>query len=172
MAIKLELQDDQYPFTGFNHTRKVARAIALDESGKVAIHFIHREDMFCDQTYYETPGGGVDEGETFEEALIRECDEELGAVVEVGEFIGEVIDAYNLIGRKNINRFYFAYIKKRKQKHFASSGDQMIKDTLYLDIDEAIKLYEGMPDTLVSGLVKQRELPILREAKRLLTKAR
>ena len=168
MPIKLEFTDDQYPFEGFTHTRKVARAVALDENGNVAIHLIVRHDVFCGQTYYETPGGGVDEGETFEEAVVRECDEELGCVVEVGEYLGEVVDAYNLIKRKNINHYFLVYIKERKQKHFASLGDLMITETRYVPIDEAIRLYENLEDTQVAKLVKQRELPILKEAKRVL----
>jgi len=37
---------------------------------------------------WEFPGGKVNGGETDQEALIRECQEELGVVVEVGERVG------------------------------------------------------------------------------------
>ena len=40
-----------------------------------------------DRTYWVFPGGGVDEGENRKEALVRECKEELGLDVEVGEMI-------------------------------------------------------------------------------------
>lgn len=169
MPIELKLLDDQYPFEGFTHTRPIARAIAFDKDGNVAIHRICRNDIFCGQTYFETPGGGVDEGETYEQALVRECDEELGAKVEVGEYLGEVIDAYNLIKRQNVNRYYIAYIKEKTHKHFASLGDTMIQETIYVPLDEAIRLYENMEDKLLAKLVKQRELPILLEAKRILS---
>ena len=168
MPIQLELEDDQYEFHGFNHVRKVARAIVLDDDGLVAIHCIHRNDMFCNQSYYETPGGGVDEGETFEEAVVRECEEELGEKIEVLKYIGEVVDAYNLIGRKNINRFYLCRFVKKTKAHFESEGDTMIQKTIHVSLDQAIALYEGQDDTLVSGLVKRRELPILLETKKML----
>jgi len=158
-------QDDQYPFSGFDHLRQVARAIVINEEGKVALHHIKRNDMFCDQEYFETPGGGVDEGETPEEALVRECEEELGLIVEPIEELAVVKDAYNLIKRQNENHFFLAKAARKTKKHFESEGDAYIVGTLWITIDEAIKLMEEMDRTLVSGLVRQRELPVLRLAK-------
>ena len=166
--LKLEHVDDQYPFEYFDHLRLVARGVVLDEENRVAIHHIYRDDAFCKQRYYETPGGGVDEGESFEEAFCRECQEEIGYKIKIIACLGDVFDAYNKIHRRNHNRFFLARRKEFVGKHFASSGDSFIQETLYVPIEEAIRLYEGQADTLVSGLVKARELPILREAKRLL----
>ena len=54
--------DDQYPFEGIDHTREIARAFLMDEKGNIILHFIDRDDKFGRCKYYETPGGGIDEG--------------------------------------------------------------------------------------------------------------
>ncbi|MCR5079044.1 MAG: NUDIX hydrolase [Bacilli bacterium] len=170
MAIDLSLHDTFYPFEGFDHIRNIARAIIMDDNGGFAIHRIHRVDIFGDVEYPETPGGGVDEGESFEEAVIRECEEETGYRVEVISFLGEVRDYYNLIKRKNVNRFYLCKAKTFVGKHFASSGDGFIQKTEFLPIEEIISLYESLPEEGIRGIIRQRELPIWLEAKRVLKK--
>ncbi len=161
---RFAFEDNQYPFTGVTHVRDIARGIVVDEEGNVAIHRIYRDDMFGAQGYYETPGGGVDEGESFEQAFVRECEEEIGCEVEILSPLCDVKDFYNLIGRENHNRFFLAIKVKQTHKHFASDGDQMIQETLWIPIQEAISKYEAQEQTGVAGLVRQRELPALRLA--------
>lgn len=169
MKIVAKLVDSEYPNRGFTHTREIVRAIVYDEKGNVAIHNVVRNDKFCPegpQSYYETPGGGVDAGESYEVALHRECHEELGYDIEIVGELGEVDDDYNLIGRHNKNHYYLAKRTAFVGKHFVSDGDSLIKATLWVPIDEAIRLYQAMPDHYVSQIVKNRELPIFLLAKK------
>lgn len=155
------LKDEEYPTKGKKHIRLISRAILQNEEGLFAIHRIERDDEFGKWTYYETPGGGVDEGETPEEGLVRECLEETGYKVRILEELGIVDDYYNYISRNNINHYYLAkIIGGDGKKVIASHGDSLIAETLYLPIGEIIKLYESMEDHMLPGLVKRRELPI------------
>lgn len=43
---------------------------------------------------WEFPGGKIEPGETGQAALIRECQEELDVILEVGEAVAEVTHAY------------------------------------------------------------------------------
>ena len=166
--VNLELKDTQYQENGFTHTRVTSRGIVLDEEGRIALHFIHRDDIFGNETYYETPGGGVDEGETPEQAVIRECKEELGEDIEVLRPLGVVKDAYNLIHRKNENHYFLCKKLNQGEKHFVSEGDSLIQKTVWVSLEEGIALLKKQSGHGVSALVKARELPILEEARRVL----
>ena len=160
-----KFKDDQYPFTGVTHTREVVRAVLLDENNNICLEKIEDDDMFGHRDYYETPGGGVKEGETHAQALNRETSEELGFASEIVCFLGEVDDFYNLIKRENHNYFYLAKRTNKTQQKLEPGEKQRIAKIIWVSIDEAISLYEKMQNEFVGKLVKQRELPILKLAK-------
>src|SRR5580658_2706794 len=52
-------------------TRLSARLLVLDPSGRILLfRFVHRNGALTGQDYWATPGGGVEDGETFEQAAI------------------------------------------------------------------------------------------------------
>ena len=65
---------------------RVSSRCVLIENDKVLL--IYREKN--DRIYYVFPGGGVEDGETNEECLIRECREELGIKINIIKQLYEV----------------------------------------------------------------------------------
>ncbi|MEX2695841.1 NUDIX hydrolase [Rhizobium mongolense] len=59
--------------------RPSARILVIDQFGCVLLFkFSHTSGPLSGRTYWATPGGAVEEGETFEEAALRELEEETG----------------------------------------------------------------------------------------------
>ena len=68
---------------------KTARAIIVDEFG---LYTLYREKVVngARRKYYAIPGGHKEDGETLEETVIRELNEELGIDIEIVRFLGKM----------------------------------------------------------------------------------
>lgn len=164
MKLIASLKDDQYPFRGIDHIRETARCVLLDDNDNVCLEYIKDDDGFGPRDYYELPGGGIQKGETNAQALEREMEEEAGFHIEIICELGDVKDYYNLIKRQNLNHYFLARRKEACPQRLEEDEKVRISKIMWVPIQEAIALYEGMQNVLVGKLVKQRELPILKLA--------
>ena len=65
---------------------RIRAGIVLIQDGKVALIERHRAGL----DYFVFPGGGIDEGETPEQAAVREAMEELGIEVAIKQKVAEI----------------------------------------------------------------------------------
>lgn len=167
--IKLELLDNEWPFDYTDHDRMIARAIVFDDEGYFYFVRAERDDLFGKATLIETSGGGVEEGEALDDAILRELNEELGVNAEVICKLGVVSDYYNLIHRHNINNFYLCRAVSFAEKHLMPDEIEYFHlSTLRLTYDEALAEYDRCSSTKLGRLIANRELPILKRAKEII----
>ena len=166
----LNLEDNEWPLTTIDHDRMIARAIVVDDEGYFYFVRANRDDDFGKATLIETAGGGVESGEDLDTAIRRELNEELGIEVEVLCKIGLVSDYYNLIHRHNINNYFLCKIVSFGEKHLTKDEiEDYHLSTLKLKYEEALAEYEKCRCTGLGRLVANREVPVLKRAKELLS---
>ena len=69
--------------------------LVLDPTGCLLLfRFVHKHGALAGHAFWATPGGGLEPGETFAEAAIRELKEETGIAI--------LIDCGNGIGRQMV----------------------------------------------------------------------
>ncbi|HKM11325.1 MAG: NUDIX hydrolase [Bacilli bacterium] len=156
--------DDQYPNIGHDHLRVSARAIVINDLNQIALTHIQADDHFGHRDYYELPGGGVHPNESIYRAVQREIIEELGFETRLVAEIGEVHDFYNLIKQENRSLYFILKCANFCGNNLQPRESRLIKEIIWVTLKDALTLYENMQDELVGRLVKQRELPVLREA--------
>ncbi len=141
--------------------RQAARAVVFDKEGKVALLFVSKLN------YHKLPGGGVDEGESLEEALRRECREEIGCEIKITGEIGTTIEHRKLFKIKQESFCYLAEVVGEKgEPAFMDDEIEEGFSVLWVGCDEAIKILEAdQSDDYQGKFIKIRDLAFLRGVK-------
>lgn len=162
LQLALTLEDTQWEKTMITHDRTIARAIVVDDEGFFYFVRVCRDDIFGNGAFIETAGGGVEEGESPEEAIRRELKEELGAKVEILCKIGTVSDYYNQIHRHNINHYFLCRVKQFGETNLTQKELKEFEiSTLKLTYEDAVREYERCAAKPWGVLLANRELPVL-----------
>ena len=168
--ISLFLEDNEWKCDYIDPDRLIARAIVFDKEGYYYFVRADRDDDFGRAIILETAGGGVADGEDTRDAVLREVREELGAHVDVICKLGEVSDYYNLIHRHNLNNYYLCMVNSFGERNLTEDERVSFKlSVTRLTYEEAIAEYEAHRDTPLGRLVAQREMPILRSAREIIS---
>src|SRR6185295_18332682 len=112
---------------------RIRAGIVLIEDNKVALIERHRAGL----DYFVFPGGGKDEGESAEQAAIREAMEELGIQVAIKQKVAEI-----KLGR-NSRQVYF--LVEQVDGEFGTGAGEEYTDADPNDPDEGIYIPTWMP---------------------------
>ena len=165
----LELEDTEWEKDYIDHDRQIVRAIVYDDEGYLYFVRLKRDDEFGTAELIETSGGGMEEGEDEQTAVLRELSEELGVDGEITAKIGTVSDYYNLIHRHNINHYYLVHACSFGNTHRTEDEIESFHlSTLQLTLAQAEEMYHNAMRFPLGRLIANRELPVLHRAALLL----
>ncbi len=114
--------------------RPTAKGIVLDSDGNIALLSNGEHSLF--------PGGGVEEGEAYEEAFIRECKEEIGCDVGVLYSIGDAVHFRANGMKKYETRFFVAKVLGEKGYPTTTASGELACTISWLTEAEIFKILE------------------------------
>lgn len=124
------------------NTRRTVKAIVLNAEDQIGLVTNPVHGLFL------LPGGGVEEGETLEEAIERECKEEVGFSVEVLESMGSIVEFRDRDGNQYETLLFVA--KTIKPGHAERTEDE-IKNGLeikWISLEEASLVFKEQLERL------------------------
>lgn len=113
--------------------RLAVKAVIVDLDGKIAL---------VGKKYRLLPGGGVEEGETFIDAIKRECREEVGCNIEIDKEIGFTEEYRSKIGRHQQTHFFLARILGEKGSPETIEDHEQGIEVNWYHLDDAVLLLE------------------------------
>ena len=163
MNIITTIQDDDFglEFTATTPTqeRKASRAIVLDENGNVAL--LHATKKH----FHKLPGGGVEAGESIEEALKRELAEEIGCMAKNIRELGIVEEFRNKFSLHQLSYCFIADISGEKGiPHLEPDEIADGFETVWLSLEDAINTIEGeaLVEDYEGKFIQKRDLILLK----------
>ncbi len=155
MLVRTFHEKDIYPNSallekeGGFYVRRTGKAILFDEAGNIAL--VERDT----HPYALLPGGGIDEGETFEQGILRECLEETGCVVELGEKIG-IVDDFRLRDMKHVVTHCYAarVVGEKGEPRLTDDEKATGLRVVWMPFEEACSRVSAQLEDLRAGKVK------------------
>lgn len=146
------------------YLRSTVKIILFDQNMKLALVGVR---------YRLLPGGGVEKGESIEEAAKRECLEEVGCHVEIKKEIGFTEEYREKIQRHQTTHFLLANVLGEKGLPQTTQEDEQGMQVEWYGLDEALKLLERQvvdisPESYHSCFNVRTHLVALKETKAIL----
>jgi 8-oxo-dGTP pyrophosphatase MutT (NUDIX family) len=141
--------------------RPSSRLLVIDRNKRVLLfRFVFERGPLAGQTYWATPGGGLEEGESFEDAARRELFEETGILMDaVGQAVAEREFVLQLYDGEYVNaeeHFFLVRVSDRSlsRDHWTTVEREVIAEHRWWSVEELRSTSEAVfPETLVSILV-------------------
>lgn len=114
--------------------RPTVKGIVLDGGGRIALIRGRSHSLF--------PGGGIEKGESSQEALIRECKEEIGCDVKIVSYIGTALNFRAKDAKKYEVEFFVANVVGEKGEPITTQEDEQGLPVDWFSQDEVLSVFE------------------------------
>lgn len=157
-------EDDQYPVAPIQYERLTVRCMLMDEKGNFVFVRVVGTDEFGQRDYIESVGGGVEENESLEEALRRECQEEAGCTIKEIVPLGLVVDHYHLIQRRTYSVFFQAQVDTwLAHRQLTETEKKFGLQLQFYSPQEALVAMNPNHCTMINKLIQQRDYCVLQD---------
>lgn len=130
---------------------RIARVMVVDENGKILLQRRSPNVLTSPNLWDHSAAGHVDAGKTYEEAALREANEEIGLtninLVELGSWQSKSITEDGRI----LNRFNKAY-KTTLSSPKIKKNPKEVTGVRWFSLDELKKIIAENPETMTTGL--------------------
>lgn len=161
---EIHLMDSEYATSTITHHRYTVRAIVLNDHDEVAMLRIETVDHFGARHHLESPGGGIEEGETVVDTLTRELQEEIGYKVAFYLPLGRVAQDYNLIQSTHHAVYFLVRAGDKVTLNRTEDEKGFIKEVVWMPIQKLHNYLLSNPQTGAGHLIHVRERLMIERA--------
>jgi len=137
--------------------RRAARAVIFNGDGLVALMHVQKDG------YYKLPGGGIEDGESEETALRRECREEVGTDINVVVALGRILE-YRPAMRQESACYLALAVGELGQPSFTAEERAKGFEVAWVSLDDAVRLVRESMTTDHAAFVQRRDSRFLEAA--------
>lgn len=132
-------------------SRPAARVVMIDDSDRVL--YLHAREGVDGREFWVMPGGGLEPGESFEEAAIREVREETGIEVALGGCLWTRHHAFEWLGQR-LAQFEVFFLARLGGSHNVSgTPDSYVHGHRWWSLEEILQTNEVFAPRDIAKLI-------------------